>query len=96
MRRISTAYRNARTDSCATPIMNRTGKIVAWTQDPPSVERGRVRHAAAEALLRSPVTCAYVQIVDHDSAILAGAPPYWAEPWRCLAIIPTEPEKPSR
>ena len=87
-------YSKPRASIAATPIIDRTGGVVGWTREPPSINSvGTMHHAQAEALLHGPVRCTYVQIVDHAQAVKAGAPSHWAEPWRCLGIVPTEPEK---
>jgi hypothetical protein len=79
----------ARTHEVAeTPIIDGVGRIVGWTRDIPAVSSGRIVHAQAEAALRGPVTCTYVQITDRAAATRAGAPPGWPEPWRCLAFVP--------
>jgi hypothetical protein len=77
-----------------TPIIDAAGRIVGWTRELPAVSCGRVAHPAAEALLRGPVTCAYVQLTNRAIATRAGAPPDWSEPWRCMAFVPDQvPER---
>lgn len=67
--------------------MDRNRRIIGWTTRAPESTGMTIRHAEAEKVVGGAVTCAYVEIADHEAAARAGAPADWRGPWRCLAIV---------
>ena len=73
------------------PIVNRDRALVGWTEKPPVVADNRLRHAEAERLLRGPVFCVEIALVDPAHVARAGAPRGWRSAWRCMALCCDEP-----
>jgi len=69
------------------PIVNEHLKIVAWSDEAPKIIGCTLRHRRAETLLHQRVSTRIIEIEGAYSE-LAGAPPNWRGPWRCLAITP--------
>jgi hypothetical protein len=68
------------------PIVDGHRQVVGWSDEGPQLKGLSLRHPEAESLLGGPISCGFIELQGED-AVVAGAPPTWRGPWRCIAII---------
>lgn len=67
------------------PLLDRTSRLVGWTEDPPYFERTTLRHPEAEAAIGKPIVIVPALLMAEAHMRLAGAMPDQEGVW-VLAI----------